>query len=331
MTSKAITFHETYAIDTYFKPKKRLKPNAPVVQYDNSQTSDFYSLPFNLIQECLTYVGKGNYIFVASTSKLLRRVYRKQFKNSTSTSIENIIATPSSFSVFSPLMKENNPLMKESSLYIHNFGISVLKKSILELKGFVVDWVAAEASHLLTSSVWYFVVRDNLSVDILDLFSLEVMGQFDYGIREHSGRLSEITIAAMRKRDRDVLKYLYSKYEIVIEPSELSDVIEFIVVNSNESLQFIKFLHEELNIPFLSKKWTDEAVWTGNLELLQYLVEERCPIDYKGCIKIAKSKIRDMRIFVDFVYNREILIYLEQIKHAYLEQIQHAQNSTVSS
>lgn len=322
MTSKAITFHETYAIDTYFKPKKRLKPNAPVVQYDNSQTSDFYSLPFNLIQECLSYVGKGNYIYVASTSKFLRRVYRKQFKNSTATSIEHIIATPSSFSIFSPLMKENDPLMKESSLYIHNFGISVLKKSIVELKGFVVDWVAAEASHLLTSSAWLFVVRHNLSVDVLDLFSLEVMGRFADGIGTPTSRLSEITTIAMRKGDRDVLKYLYSKYEIVLQPYEMSDVIVSIV-HSNEPLQFIKFLHEELKIPFLSPKWTDIAVSTGNLELLQYLVEERCPLDIEGCIKIAKSNTRNMRIFHFVTYHREILLYLEQI--------QHAQNSTVSS
>ncbi|GFH54779.1 predicted protein [Chaetoceros tenuissimus] len=323
MDSKAITFHETYAIDTYFKPKKRLKPNAPVVQYDNSQTSDFYSLPFNLIQECLSYVGKGNYIYVASTSKLLRRVYRKQFKNSTSTSIENIIATPSSFSVFSPLMKENDIVKKkESNLYIYNFGISVLKKSIRELKRFVVDWVAAEASHMLTESVWGFVLRDNLSVDVLDLFSLEVLGLFDYNIRTRSSRLSELTRAAMRKEDRDVLKYLYSKYEIVLQPVEMSGVIASIVWHSDEPLQFIKFLHEELNIPFLSQKWTDEAVWTGKLELLQYLVEERCPIDVERSIKNATSRIIDMRRF-HFVYNREIL--------SYLEQMQHAQNSTVSS
>ena len=125
----------------------------------------------------------------------------------------------------------------------------------------------------------------------------------------------------MRKGDRDVLKYLYSKYEIVLQPYEMSDVIVSIV-HSNEPLQFIKFLHEELKIPFLSPKWTDVAVSTGNLELLQYLVEERCPLDIEGCIKSAKSNIRDMRIF-HFVYNREILLYLEQI--------QHAQNSTVSS
>ena len=282
---RRITFHETYAIDTFFKPKEELKlgkrkhKKEPTrkkqrkvsIDLYNQQSSAIYSLPIHILRECLSFLGSGNYIYIASTSRIFRKAYRSLYWNSTSTAAAQIIDSNSRFDYFT-LHLEN---MKENDILYETITSRVLKQAIFQSKMYVMEY--AERHNLFTSELLSVLAKSG------NLQLLKWAEQFDWP----EWHYQVIFQYALEYGYLHVLKHLYALHT-QRNGVNLTNVFKdaFPKVVTYGSLECVKYLHEVADCA-----WNESSTWFAvvynHLHVLKYLIEEDCPIDYQACINSA--------------------------------------------
>lgn len=89
--------------------------------------------------------------------------------------------------------------------------------------------------------------------------------------------------------DLDFLKYIFEKYSSEVLDGELSENEMF---NAMHRLDYLKYLHKELNCP-----WDEETCYNfsayGSVECLKYACENGCPWDKEDCLSVAIENKND--------------------------------------
>lgn len=288
---RRITFHETYAIDTFFPPRiiqeeiplrKRKQNKEPIpkkqrkvsIDLYNQQSSHLYSLPIHLLRECLSFLGSGNYIYIASTCRIFRKSYRSLYFNSTCTAATQIIDSNSKFDFFTNHLEN----MKQDNILYETITTRVLKQAIFQSKMYVMEY--AEQHNLFTSELLSVLAKSG------NLQLLKWAEQFDWP----EWHYQVIFQYALEYGYLHVLQHLYALHTApkcnrsVNLTNVFKDAFPKVVTYGN--LECVKYLHKVVDCA-----WNESSTWFAvvynHLHVLKYLIQEECPIDYQACINSA--------------------------------------------
>ncbi|GFH46250.1 hypothetical protein CTEN210_02724 [Chaetoceros tenuissimus] len=219
------------AVVKYEEEEEEEKHTAQVLMNYGQETSPLYSLPDEVLSNCLSFVGKGHYGVVALTSKKLNEIYKGEFGNETAY------------------------LEMATSINLASHCIDKLCKS------------SEEKDEILKAAA----VNGNLDIlrnavkDGYDLFPLVALKKKtispDYNSYEYDNYCdSDEEEFDVYYADDNEIQYIGQPQKV-----KLSKLVE------RGHLHVLKYLHEELHYFLGLQRYWQPAIEYGKIEILQWL------------------------------------------------------------